>query len=134
MGFGEEEPTGKVEFLSYHIQSSICYPHDLPVLMLTLITWLSVCLSSVITVKPLFPPSLPILDSSEGSHCAAQTYGVGTMLCSFSTEYLYKLKFLCMGDLYVLLYLLIDVISYNVCVNLWVFMLYFGFFTQYYVI
>ena len=44
---------GKVPFSSYHVKD-IYYPHDLSLLMSTLITWLRWCLSDFSAIKLLF--------------------------------------------------------------------------------
>ena len=58
---------GKVPFSPYHVKD-IYYPHDLSLLMSTLITWLRWCLSDFSAIKLLFFFPLSTLDSLERGH------------------------------------------------------------------
>lgn len=57
LGSGEEEHRGKVSITSHHLKSA-CYQHNLPLLMVTSITWLRSCLSGFSAVKSFSSPPL----------------------------------------------------------------------------
>lgn len=55
VGFGEEDHRSKLPFSSHHIKDT-CYQHDLPLMILTLITWLMYYLSGFVHYKAILSP------------------------------------------------------------------------------
>ena len=92
---------GLKEPFSSHYVKSMCYQHDLSLLMISLIIWLRKCLSDFSTVKLLFFPS-SILNSLKRSHYVWFTLK-NEKLCPPWGQCMKYFKFFCMRYLSILL-------------------------------
>lgn len=99
---GEEDHRGKMPSYSYYFKGT-CFQNDLPLLMLTLITWLKWCLSGFPLKND--PPchARSHTRSLQGSHYV-QAIPQGWQVMYYFLEHraykLNQLEFFCVGDLY----------------------------------